>query len=256
MLKTRFRLRFKIIFFMVFYTAMFYYFRNSDYYNYRHLISSIDAVPWLYSTIGLIFSIISAFIIQKEWQQWNDLVDAVKSENNALYGLWIWSGQLGEQQKIEPLIKHYLQIIIQEGWEKTESGEVSQELDEVIKLLHGVVGEMLRKYPSMSTVMSTTMSDIGTSRERRIRFGSNHMPRVLLSTFRLATALMIFLSPLIAIKTYELHYLFTASIALLSYTVYIVALDLDQPLKPGGWHLTTADYSKLLAKLGAQKNSI
>jgi len=248
----RLKLRFKVIFFIAAYSILFYFFRNSDYYNYRLLKANIDSIPWLYSTIGLIFGIISAFIIQKEWQQWNDLVDSVKGENNALYELWLWSGQYPESQ-IRPLIKKYLSIIINEGWKRTESGEVSEELDEVIKSIHEGILEIIKRHPDMSSVLFTLLSNISSYRERRIRFGSSHMPRILLSTFKLATSLMIVLCPLIAVKDYELHFLFSASIAVLSYTIYVVARDMDQPLKPGGWHLTTIDYRKLLTKLEKEK---
>jgi hypothetical protein len=249
---TRLKLRFKVIFFIIFYSLFFYYLRNSEQYDFRLLKANIDSIPWLYATIGQIFGIISAFIIQKEWQQWNDLVDSVKGENSALYEMWLWSGKLQTSIPIRPLIKKYLSIIIDEGWKKTENGEVSEELDGVIKSMHDGIAEIARTYPDMSSAVFTLLSNLGTYREKRIRYGSSHMPRILLSTFRLATALIIFLCPLIAVKDYALHFLFSASISVLAYTIYVVARDMDQPLKAGGWHLTTVDYRKLLDKLNAE----
>jgi len=243
------RLRFKVLFFVVFYSVFFYLLRNNDYYSYRLLKADIDSIPWLYAAISQIFGIISAFIIQKEWQQWDGLVDAVKGENNALYEMWLWSGQFQIDYPIRDLIKQYLNIVITEGWGKTEKGEVSPELDKVIKSLHEGMAEIARLHPAMSSAVVSLISDLGACREKRIRYGSSHMPLILLQTFRLATALMIFLCPLIVIKAYELHFLFSASISILSYTIYVVVRDLDQPLKPGGWHLTTIDYKKLLDKL-------
>lgn len=245
----RFKLRFKVSLFIIFYSIFFYILRNNDYYNYRLLKASIDSIPWLYAAISQIFGIISAFIIQKEWQQWDDLVDAVKGENSALYEMWLWSDQFKTDYPIRDLIKQYLHIIINEGWGKTENGEVSPELDKVIKSLHEGMAEIARLHPAMSPAVFSLVSDLGVYREKRIRFGSSHMPQILLHTFRLATCLMIFLCPLIVIKDYDLHFLFSASISVLVYTIYVVARDMDQPLKPGGWHLTTADYQKLLSKL-------
>lgn len=246
---SRLKIRFKLLFFIIFYSAFFYLLRNSDYYNYRLLIANIDSIPWLYAAISQIFGIISAFIIQKEWQQWDGLVDAVKGENNALYEMWLWSGQFETEYPIRDLVKQYLHIVINEGWDKTESGEVSPELDKVIKSLHEGMAEIARLHPAMSSAVFNLISDLGTYREKRIRFGSNHIPQILLRTLRLATYMMIFLCPLIIIKNYELHFLFSFSISILAYTIFIVVRDMDQPLKPGGWHLTTADYRKLLAKL-------
>jgi hypothetical protein len=63
-----------------------------------------------------------------------------------------------------------------------------------------------------------------------------------------STSLLILLSLLIGIKDEWLAYIFTLSIATLSYTVYAVIVDLDHPLHPGGWHLTNQDYEDLVKK--------
>lgn len=245
------KLRFKLLIFIVIYSVIFYYYRNSSYYNYRFLASNIDSLPWLYSTIGLIFGMISAFILQKEWGKWNDLEEAVKSECGALYEAWLWTNRLplNVKIKIRESIKRYLQIIVDEGWEKTEVGEVSQELDETIRDLHQAAFDLNQSQPELSSTAFSMLNQIMTYREKRIRYGSSHIPQILLSTFRFATFLMIVLCPLIAIKAIELQFVFTLSIVILSYSIYIVAVDLDHPLRPGGWHLTTADYRRLLEKL-------
>jgi hypothetical protein len=76
------------------------------------------------------------------------------------------------------------------------------------------------------------------------------MPPLLRNTLRFAAFLLIGLSMFIAIKDIELAFLFTASIASLSYAIFLVLVDLDNPLKPGDWHITTKDYKALLEKIG------
>jgi len=211
----------------------------------------MGSIPWLYSTIGLIFGIISAFIIQKEWQRWNDLVDSVKGEVGALSELWLWSERLNEKERddIRNSIKDYLKVVIKKGWEKTRKGEISNELEEAIIKMNAAVSEIDRVNPLLSTVAFSLFSNITSYREKRLRFGSSEMPKVLLNTFRFSTFLMIALCPLIAVKDHALHLLFANSIAMLSFTIYTVAVDMDNPLKPGGWHLTNSDYVNLLNKL-------
>jgi hypothetical protein len=43
-------------------------------------LRDLGGIPWLYSAICLIFSILAAFTIQKEWENWNELVTAIKGE--------------------------------------------------------------------------------------------------------------------------------------------------------------------------------
>lgn len=241
----------KIVIFSIIYAVGFYYFRESSYYNYKILAADMGSIPWLYSTIGLIFGIISAFIIQKEWQRWNDLVDSVKGEVGALSELWLWADRLPEENRmaVQNSLENYLKVIINEGWEKTEKGEVSEGLENAIIRLNNALLDVNSLDPFLSTVAFSFFSNIMSYREKRLRYGSSQIPTVLLNTLRLATILMIALCPLIAVKDHELQLLFSSSIAILTYTIYAVSIDMNYPLRAGGWHLTTRDYSNLLKKI-------
>src|SRR5258706_538758 len=67
----------KIFLFIVIFSLLFFGVRMSNIINLKILISDVSSVPWLYSTIGLIFGITSAFIIQSEWNNWDNLVNSV-----------------------------------------------------------------------------------------------------------------------------------------------------------------------------------
>jgi hypothetical protein len=194
---------------------------------------------------------ISAFIIQKEWQQWNDLVDSVKNEKNALYQMWLWSERLPEliKLKIRESVKNYLKTILNDGWEKTEEGEVSNELDESLRNMYDATSDLSVAQPVLSSITFSLAGNIMNYREKRLRFGSSHMPKILLNTFRMSTVMMVVLCPLIAVKNFELHFIFSVCIAILSFTIYLVIRDMDNPLKPGNWHISTRDYRILLDKL-------
>ncbi|MFA6410825.1 MAG: hypothetical protein WCW26_04610 [Candidatus Buchananbacteria bacterium] len=253
------KVTFKIVVFIVLYTAVFYFFRTSSYYNLRLLLADLGGIPWLYATIGSIFGIISAFIIQKEWTQWSNLEDAVKSEVQALNELWLWTANLPEinKTKIRQAIIDYLKVLVSEGWKKTEAGQISQELENALIVINSAISE-INVTNSNQYLVSTSFklfSNLTRNRTKRMRYSVVHMPQILRQAFRYATVLMIVLSPFIVIKKIEIHYLFTASIALLSYIIYVVADDLDHPLRPGGWHLTTKDYKTLLKKLETNHNS-
>jgi hypothetical protein len=78
------------------------------------------------------------------------------------------------------------------------------------------------------------------------------MPQILKVTVGFADGLVIVLSLFIGVKHLWLDYLFTLSIAVLAYVVYLVVDDLDHPLRPGIWHVTSKRYERLLAKLQQQ----
>lgn len=64
--------------------------------------------------------------------------------------------------------------------------------------------------------------------------------------------LVIVLSLFVGVKHLWLDYLFTLSIAMLANVVYLVIDDLDDPLRPGIWHVTSKRYERLLAQLQLQ----
>ena len=52
-------------------------------------MEELGGIPWLYSVIGLVFSILSGFIIQKQWENWQKLHDAILSEASSLNKIWL-----------------------------------------------------------------------------------------------------------------------------------------------------------------------
>jgi len=69
------------------------------------------------------------------------------------------------------------------------------------------------------------------------------------NTLIFADVLLIFLSLFIGVKNPWIDYIFTLSIGVLAYTIYIVIDDLDNPFRPGAWHLTPQDYKMLLGDI-------
>jgi hypothetical protein len=92
-------------------------------------------------------------------------------------------------------------------------------------------------------------SRIMESRSKRLLYSSAHVPDLLNQTMRFGAFLLIGLSMFIGVTNVWLAYLFTISIACLAYSVFVVLNDLNQPLEPGDWHITTKDYEELLARI-------
>ena len=199
-----------------------------------------------------IFSILAGFVIQHEWDQWNDFMEAIKDEVSTLRTLWLWSQHvLDLGMKLREAMRQYLTVTIQDEWHASALGEseaagqdlavVQQEASTLFQHSEfrmptvGIVGELLRH------------------REHRLHSGQRRMPPMLKMTVGFADGLVIVLSLFIGVKHLWLDYLFTLSIALLAYVVYLVIDDLDHPLRPGIWHMTSKPYEHLLVQLQQNK---
>jgi hypothetical protein len=241
----------KLIPFLVIFGIIFYFIRTSSLYDTRLLISNIDGIPYLYAVVGTIFGVLAGFVIQKEWNEWNALTDAVRGEVDGLEKLYLWSSNFPDKIKnaIHADIKHYLELIIKEGWSYSEKGEKSQDVEDVIIDLNNSIYGIFDEAPQLMPTSFALLSVVMNHRSARLQHSAEHMPPLLRNTLRFAAFLLIALSMFIAIKDIELAFLFTASIASLAYSIFLVLTDLDNPLKPGDWHITTKDYQALLTKI-------
>jgi hypothetical protein len=242
----------KLIPFLIIFWTIFYFVRTSALYNSRLLIANIDGVPWLYAVVGTIFGVLAGFAIQQEWEEWNALTDAVRGEVDGLEKLHLWSSNFPEKIKnaIHTEIKRYLELIIKEGWHYSEEGEKSQEVEDVITDLNSSIYKIFDEAPQLMPTSFALLSTVMNHRSARLQHSAEHMPPLLRNTLRFAAFLLITLSMFIAIKDIDLAFLFTASIASLAYAIFLVLTDLDNPLRPGDWHITTKDYRALLEKIG------
>jgi len=245
----------KIVIFLGFFVLFFYFLRESDFYNSRIILADVGGVPWLYATIGTLFSILAGFIIQKEWDNWNNLMDAVSNEVHILKEMWTWSRFLPveKNQIFNTSIKTYLEEMSNNGLFKSEQNITSRNIEESISAMNKLIFDMFKSEPLIAKNAFNFFTKLIEQRNQRIRYSSHHVPKFIKGIMFFATALMICLSMFVGIKNVWLDFIFTLSVSMLSYVIYLVIDDLDHPLVPGGWHLTAHPYKKLLEEISNNK---
>jgi len=241
----------KLIPFLIIFSAVFYFIRTSSIYSIHLLLVDAGGIPYLFTVEGTVFGMLTAFVIQKEWSEWNSLNDAVRGEVDGLEKLFLWSSNFPDKikDKIQGDIRKYLSLIIRDGWKFSERGEKSQEVEDTIIELNNDIYRIFDEAPQLMPTSFALLSNILGNRSARLQHSAEHMPPILKNTLQFAAFLLIALSMFIAIRDIELAFLFTASIASLAYAIFLVLIDLDNPLKPGDWHITTKDYKALLDKI-------
>jgi hypothetical protein len=230
----------KILLFVIVFSLFFMAVHVSGFYDARALMNDLGGLPWLYSSLVALFSILVGFVVQKQWENWNNLVDSVKSEVDSLRELFLWSRYLPQEYKdrFSKGIKFYLKEMSASGLQKSERGEKSEKIEKAFSGLQEVMFELSEKDPARMTTTFSFFSKILEARSNRLRYGSHHVPQSLKSTLKFCTFLVIILSLFIGIRDVWLDYTFTVSLSLVAFIIYIVIDDLDNPLTPGNWHLT------------------
>jgi hypothetical protein len=240
----------KLIPFLLIFSFVFYFIRTNDEYNTRILLADLGGIPTLFASVGTIFGLLAAFAIQKEWDAWNALSEAVNGEADSLEKLYLWSDHFPENVKLSfhENIKKYTSLVVSH-WDSTERGEKTPEIDKALDALNDDIYHVFTEAPALMPISFALFSRVMEYRSSRIQDSARHMPRILKNTLQYAAFLLIFLSVFIGVKNIWLAFLFTASIASLAFSIFLVLLDLDNPLKPGSWHITTKGYEDLLARI-------
>lgn len=203
----------KIILFLIIFSLVFWLMRTID----RGRILLLDlrdlgGIPWLYSAICLIFSILAAFTIQKEWENWNHLVESIKGEVDALRELWLLSRHLSNdiKENILKCIKDYL-YTIQEEWPAIEQEKRSGSEEKILDALRNEIVGLSEKTGKMQQIVPL-LNDLLKNRNKRLYQSVIHIPHILKNTLIFADVLLIFLSLFIGVKNAWLDYIFTLMI--------------------------------------------
>jgi hypothetical protein len=243
----------KLIPFLIVFSLIFYFIRTNDEYNTRILLADLGGVPALFASVSTIFGMVAAFAIQKEWDAWNALSEAVNGEVDSLEKLYLWSDHFPEKIRIpvHENIKKYASLVVSH-WQSTERGEKTPEVDNALRALNDDIYRIFNEAPELMPTSFALFSSVLQYRSYRIQDSKRHMPKMLKNTLQFAAFLLIFLSMFIGVKNIWLAFLFTASIASLAFSIFVVLVDLDNPLKPGSWHITTKDYEDLIVRIEAR----
>jgi hypothetical protein len=216
------------------------------------LHKDIGAIPWLFSAISLIFSIISGFVIQSKWHTWDELIDATHGELSSFRQLHILSHHFPKavQEKIKLQICNYLSIMIEESKVNRDLNIRSEQVESAIYKLEEVVFDIdYGQHPKTGDMAFDLVRKCMDYRERRLQNISHKLPLGVKIFVMGATFFLILSSLFIGVTSFAYYYLFTMIVALLSYGIYLLIDDLDHPYRPGQWHLKITDYSDLLKEI-------
>lgn len=232
-----------VIVFAIIFTIIFFIFRYSGLPSTGTSTTAIN-LPWLFSAISLIFSIVSGFIIQSKWQTWNELIDAAHGEVSTLKQLHMLANHFPPfiQKAIRSDILNYLDTILDETTQQKISIR-SQKVEQAIYKLEETILDLdYSEHPNIGSLTFDLVRKCLEYREKRLQNAAHTLPRGVRFFAWTATTSIIFTSLFVNIDVMLYDYIFTLLIALLSFGVYLLIDDLDHPYRPGQWQLTKEEY--------------
>ncbi len=247
----------RLILFTIGFSVIFYVIRESGFVPQNALSEETSKIIPLFSGITVVFSIISGFIIQAQWHKWDTLLDAARGEVNMLRHMYIMAGNFPSvaRTKLQKSIEIYLDILLKKSNPKQHHrGVRSEEVDEAMYDIDKQVYFALEKYNQTGMGMFMLFNRAMEFREQRIQNGSQRLPFMLKALIILLTIILVAVSFFIFFDNIWFEFIFRLILALLAYTVYLIIEDLDDPFRPGNWHLTFKGYKELSLEIKKKKN--
>jgi Protein of unknown function (DUF4239) len=243
----------KFFLFISIFLALFFTLRFKAGAFYQLALNDIAGIPWLFSTIGLIFSILSGFLIQHLWDKWERIQKIVLEELHILeHILMFTSPSPSLQTQTKRIIHTYIQHTIDHEWRKEihllEANPPMLEL----KRLHDIFlsSDHTKDFSHNNGVFTKLINSLSYARQRRILLTTRRMPSIIRKAFVLSASLVIGLSLLVAIENILLDLIFTLAIGSLVFAIYLIIDDMDNILSPGEWHVSSKLYREFLNKIG------
>lgn len=245
-------IRIRLIVFSLSFSIIIFLVRFGNILSLISLHNNIDSIPWLFSAISIIFSIISGFVIQAKWHTWDELIDATHGELTSFRQLHILSHHFPKptQEAIKKHICQYLSIMIEESKVTQDLNIRSHRVETAIYQLEETVFDInYAQHPNIGEMAFDLVRKCMDYRERRLQNVAHKLPLGVKAFVITATSFMIFSSLFIGVESFVYYYIFTMAIALLAYGIYLLIDDLDHPYRPGPWHLKIDDYAELLEEV-------
>lgn len=249
---TNMNYRTKFMLFIVTFIIAFSTLRIFDADLYKVAYEDLGGIPWLFSTIGLIFSILSGFLIQHLWDKWERIQKIVLEEIHVLDHIMMFiAPNTALQSKTQEIVKKYVHNIIDHEWAPDTKLLESTEATRLLKTLHDefFATENTSSYLGNKGILTKLINSLFHTRERRILLATQRMPDIIKNTFILSAVLVISLSLFVGIKSVFFDFIFTISIGSLVFAIYLIVDDMDNILSPGEWHVSSKLYREFLKKI-------
>lgn len=211
------------------------------------------AIPALFSAGNLIFSIVSAFIIQAQWTKWDRLIDANRGEITMMRQVFILAHHFPKEDmnRIRYQIYNYLKTYIEtsDGKNHKALSIRSIEVDNALTQVEDSLFNASKKHPDIGQMVFSYLTRAMEYREAKIQYTNQRLPRGIKLYVNAATYSVIFGSLFVPFNYIGVNYYFTLVVALLAFGVLVIIEDFDHPYKPGSFVLTVRLYKVLLDEI-------
>lgn len=246
----------KVVLFITLFSIAFWVVRINNLLPDYKLEADRFAIPALFGAGNMIFSIVSAFIIQAQWTKWDRLIEANRGEINMLRQLFILAHHFPREQMndIRFQIRQYLKTYIETSSTKDYKilATRSKDVENALIRIDDSVFNATKKHPDVGQLVIGYLTSAMEYREKKIQLTNQRLPWGIKLYVTLSTYSVIIGSLFVPFNYLGYNYYFTIVLALLAFGVLIIIDDFDHPYRPGSFVLTVRLYKILLDEVEAK----
>jgi len=197
----------------------------------RKLEQGNEVAGILFGAIALIYSLILAFVIMAEWDDYNDLDKVIQAESDKLNAIIAHSSTLPEnlKQKFGNSIYQYCDQVVNQEWQMRESKE--QQPSAIPELRHIILNTAPadKIQERVFNEVDKNLSDISDLRRERLSHTHSQMPQLVWNILKAGTLIIIFFAYFFHVPSLTLKRIYLAlMVTCISMCMFLV-YTLDHP---------------------------
>lgn len=230
------------------------------YHTNQHFSSDISAVVGYLNVIGVLYSILAAFIIYVVWGQFNETQRMVEKEVNDLEDLIDLAEYLNDpvaEKNLKDAIAKYADSVINDEWPAMQKGTKSRGTKKYFNQLYTVVGEIKfddKKDSIIWPSITSKLNDISDSRAARLTLCDQKLPNSLKYLLYIVSFGLLVGFFVLSLNNDLIIVLVTTITTLIVFFVIELILDLDGPFE-GQWVVCPDSFEALLENTSSRTTS-
>ncbi len=193
-----------------------------------------DVAGFVYAVLGVLFSVILAFVVVNEWESLSEVKSNTFTEANELGALY-WNARAlppDQGRALEQTTKDYANTVIDREWSMLPDGESSAAATQLVYTMRDEVNALPTTTPRQQTIYEQSMThvnNLASARRQRISESSETVPSILWVILVLGSVLTVGYSFLFGLANFWAHLLIAAPLGVLVVLVLIVIDQLSHP---------------------------
>jgi hypothetical protein len=193
-----------------------------------------DVAGFVYAVLGVLFSVMLAFVVVNEWETLSDVKSNTFTEANELGALYWDSRALPPDQgrALEKTTKDYARAVIDTEWPMLDKGESDPAATQLVYDMRAEINAMPTTTPRQQAIYEQSMThvdNLASARRERINESSESVPGILWVILILGSVLTVGYSFLFGLANFWAHLLIAAPLGVLVVLVLLVIDQLNHP---------------------------